>query len=126
MGAHTTSDDPTKYRTSAEDEHWRRRDPIDRLRTYLAGAGELTDEFVAELDAEVEALGRHVRTTVRAMGAPAPESLFDHVYATPHSTLDAERAWFAAYESSFADADADAGSGAPTSSVAGHAGEVAL
>lgn len=29
MGAHTTSDDPTKYRTSDEEESWARRDPID-------------------------------------------------------------------------------------------------
>ena len=28
MGAHTTSDDPTKYRTSDEEESWARRDPI--------------------------------------------------------------------------------------------------
>ncbi len=81
MGAHTTSDDPTKYRTSAEDEHWRQRDPIDRLRAHLRSTGELPDDFLADLDAEVEELGRRIRTSVRAMGAPLPESMFDHVYA---------------------------------------------
>src|SRR5690606_24638110 len=30
-GAHTTSDDPTRYRTSAEEDYWKQRDPIDRL-----------------------------------------------------------------------------------------------
>jgi 2-oxoisovalerate dehydrogenase E1 component alpha subunit len=35
MGAHTTSDDPTKYRDRADDELWRTRDPIERLRIYL-------------------------------------------------------------------------------------------
>ena len=129
MGAHTTSDDPTRYRTSAEDEYWRKRDPIDRLRTHLASAGELPDAFVARLDADVQALGQHLRTTVRAMAAPPPESLFDHVYASPHATLAAERAWFSAYEASFADGD---GPGSPAaadgqpSGVAERAGEVAL
>ncbi|MDO9510781.1 MAG: pyruvate dehydrogenase (acetyl-transferring) E1 component subunit alpha [Bacteroidales bacterium] len=34
-GAHTTSDDPTKYRTKEEEETWALADPIDRLRKYL-------------------------------------------------------------------------------------------
>ena len=122
MGAHTTSDDPTRYRSAADDEHWRRRDPIDRLRTYLTSIDELPAAFVGELDAEVAALGQRIRTTVRAMQAPPPESLFDHVYGDPHSTLAAERAWFAQYEASF-EGEAPRGDVAPA--VAG-AGEVAL
>ena len=41
MGAHTTSDDPTKYRLADELEHWRLKDPIERVRAYLTrhGAG---------------------------------------------------------------------------------------
>jgi 2-oxoisovalerate dehydrogenase E1 component alpha subunit len=129
MGAHTTSDDPTRYRTSAEDEHWRRRDPIDRLRAYLASVGELPAEWVAGLDAEVEETGRRIRTAVRAMAAPPPESMFNHVYASPHGIVDGERAWFAAYEASFADGD---GPGTPSAAdgqpagVATRAGQVAL
>ena len=38
MGAHTTSDDPTRYRSAAEEEVWRRRDPIDRLRQAVTRA----------------------------------------------------------------------------------------
>src|SRR3712207_6950939 len=44
---------------------------------------------------EVAAFGQRIRTTVRAMPVPTPESMFDHVYGTPHATLEAERAWFA-------------------------------
>ena len=101
MGAHTTSDDPTRYRTSAEDEHWRRRDPIDRLRTHLRSAGELPEDWLAELDAEVEALGRRVRTAVRAMVAPPPESMFDHVYVEEHPLVEAERREFVEYHAGF-------------------------
>ena len=35
MGLHTTSDDPTKYRTDSELEIWKQRDPISRLKKYL-------------------------------------------------------------------------------------------
>jgi pyruvate dehydrogenase E1 component alpha subunit len=34
-GAHTTSDDPTKYRTKEEEELWDAKDPLDRLKAYL-------------------------------------------------------------------------------------------
>ncbi|NTW39560.1 MAG: thiamine pyrophosphate-dependent dehydrogenase E1 component subunit alpha, partial [Cellulomonadaceae bacterium] len=61
MGAHTTSDDPSRYRSSAEEEEWRRKDPIDRLRQHLEAIGELPASFVEGLDAEGEALGVHLR-----------------------------------------------------------------
>ena len=39
MGAHTTSDDPTKYRVSAEVEVWKHRDPIERFKRWLTTEG---------------------------------------------------------------------------------------
>ncbi|MDQ0425514.1 pyruvate dehydrogenase (acetyl-transferring) E1 component subunit alpha [Cellulomonas iranensis] len=103
MGAHTTSDDPTRYRTSAQEEHWRRRDPIERLRAHLDRTGELPEVFQAQLASEADAFGEHLRTTVRGMGRPSGPSMFEHVYATPHAVVDAERAWFEQYEQSFVD-----------------------
>lgn len=35
LGAHTTSDDPTKYRTDEEVKLWEKRDPLLRLERYL-------------------------------------------------------------------------------------------
>ena len=109
MGAHTTSDDPTRYRSAAEEEYWRQRDPIERLRLLLVAEGELSDAFAADLEAEGTALGERVRTAVRAMRAPDVATMFDHVYATPHAIVDDERAWFTQYEASFEDAPTDAG-----------------
>ena len=102
MGAHTTSDDPSRYRSAAEEDYWRQRDPIDRLEQHLAATGELPEEFRAGLAAEADALGEKIRTFVRSLGRPATSTMFDHVYATPHSVVDAERAWFERYEASFA------------------------
>ena len=101
MGAHTTSDDPSRYRTSEQEQHWRQRDPIDRLRAYLERLGELPEVFRAELAGEAEALGERLRTRVRAMGRPAADRMFEHVYATPHAVVETEREWFEAYEASF-------------------------
>ena len=105
MGAHTTSDDPTRYRSAAEEEHWRQRDPIDRLRLHLEARGELGEEFLAELAADGDALGVRLRAAVRAMEPPSTATLFQHVYADAHAVVEAERAWFERYESSFVDAE---------------------
>src|SRR5205823_3158954 len=58
MGAHTTSDDPTKYRLADELEHWRLKDPIERVRAYLTRSGAADDAFFAEIEAEAADLAR--------------------------------------------------------------------
>ena len=81
------------------------RDPIDRLKAYLETAGELPEVFQAELAGEADALGERVRTQVRAMPKPPADSMFEHVYATPHAVVDGEREAFARYEASFLDTE---------------------
>ena len=109
MGAHTTSDDPTRYRSAAEEDAWRAKDPIDRLQRHLQSIGELPERFLTELAEESDELARHIRTTVRGWEAPAKDTMFDHVLAGPNAALDAERAWFTEYERSFDDVPASAG-----------------
>ncbi|MCF3964846.1 pyruvate dehydrogenase (acetyl-transferring) E1 component subunit alpha [Streptomyces fuscigenes] len=109
MGAHTTSDDPTKYRSEDEREAWVAKDPILRLRRYLEREGYADEAFFAGLEDESEALGRHVRETVRAMPDPDPMAIFDNVYADGSAQVDEERKAFAAYQASFADGPDDPG-----------------
>lgn len=101
MGAHTTSDDPTRYRTAAEEDFWRQRDPIDRLRILLESEGLADEEFFAGVTAEADALGEATRTYCRSLGEPRAASMFDHVYTVPHALVEEERAWFEEYEQSF-------------------------
>jgi pyruvate dehydrogenase E1 component alpha subunit len=56
IGAHTTADDPRRYQPPAEIDHWRRRDPLPRLRAYLERRGVWDDD--AEREAEQAALAR--------------------------------------------------------------------
>ncbi|MFD9288292.1 pyruvate dehydrogenase (acetyl-transferring) E1 component subunit alpha [Streptomyces sp. NPDC060030] len=103
MGAHTTSDDPTKYRADEERAAWEAKDPILRLRTYLEKQ-ELADAaFFTALEEESEALGKRVREAVRAMPEPDRLAIFDHAYADGNPLVDEERARFAAYQASFAE-----------------------
>ena len=106
MGAHTTSDDPTRYRSSADEDYWRDRDPIARVETYLRGLGEMPEDFEEAVRAEAKEMGRLTREAVRSWQVAPVTQMFDHVYAERHSLVEAERAWFTAYEASFADMEA--------------------
>ncbi|GHI88674.1 pyruvate dehydrogenase (acetyl-transferring) E1 component subunit alpha [Streptomyces xanthophaeus] len=101
MGAHTTSDDPTKYRRDEETAAWEAKDPILRLKTHLLATGGADEAFFAELEVESEALGKRVREVVRAMPDPDTMAIFENVYADGHALVDEERAQFAAYLASF-------------------------
>lgn len=101
MGAHTTTDDPTRYRSSSELEHWKLKDPIERVKAYLTRAGTADQQFFDEVDAEAEKLAEHLRTTCRSLPDPHPTSIFEHVYAEPTPNLVAQRDGMAAYLDSF-------------------------
>jgi 2-oxoisovalerate dehydrogenase E1 component alpha subunit len=103
MGAHTTSDDPTRYRVAAEVDVWKERDPIVRLRAHLVANGLVDDAFFAALQAESDELAAHVREGCLALPDPDPLSMFDHVYVDDHPLLAAERSEFAAYRETFLD-----------------------
>ncbi|MEU3947445.1 pyruvate dehydrogenase (acetyl-transferring) E1 component subunit alpha [Streptomyces sp. NPDC029526] len=105
MGAHTTSDDPTRYRHDDERAAWEAKDPLLRLRRHLELSNHADEGFFAELENESEALGKRVREAVRAMPDPDHFAIFENVYADGHALVDEERAQFAAYQASFADAD---------------------
>lgn len=80
MGAHSTADDPSRYRSEEEVEKWKRRDPLSRFRAYLEDQG-LHDEAREEdlrLKLEEE-IGQAVRQAERA-GPPPTETLFEDVY----------------------------------------------
>jgi 2-oxoisovalerate dehydrogenase E1 component alpha subunit len=102
MGAHTTTDDPTRYRLASELEMWKLRDPIERVRAYLVRTGLAEPDFFAEVETEAKQLGARVREACRTMPDPPPMAIFDHVYTEPTSILRAEREQYAAYLDSFA------------------------
>jgi 2-oxoisovalerate dehydrogenase E1 component alpha subunit len=100
IGPHTTSDDPSRYRKADEAEPWRRRDSIERMRTFLATQGLLDEAGQAEAEQEAEQVAASVRTACVAQQDPDPLEMFEHVYAQRPPHLEAEReAWLAFVES---------------------------
>jgi pyruvate dehydrogenase E1 component alpha subunit len=92
IGAHTTADDPTRYRDSAEVESWRTKDPITRFQRFLIKRGLLTEEQVqqtiTDLEEEINAAVREAE----AMPPMAPDSFFDYTMAELPPRLQEERA----------------------------------
>ncbi|MGN6600167.1 MAG: pyruvate dehydrogenase (acetyl-transferring) E1 component subunit alpha [Actinomycetes bacterium] len=101
MGAHTTSDDPTRYRLSDELEQWKLKDPIERVKAYLSRNGVADSSFFEGVEAEADELAEHLRTGCRAMPDPSPTAMFDYVYTEEDPVLAAQRDEFAAYLESF-------------------------
>ncbi|WP_285136592.1 thiamine pyrophosphate-dependent enzyme [Microbacterium sp. lyk4-40-TSB-66] len=99
MGAHTTSDDPTKYRTSDEEKAWAGRDPIARMRTYLEGRG-APQQFFDDADAEGAALADDVRVRTNELGTIPRGHMFESVYSEAHALIEAEQRWLDDYETS--------------------------
>jgi pyruvate dehydrogenase E1 component alpha subunit len=92
FGPHSTADDPGRYRSNSELTEWRDlRDPIMRLRGYLETVGLWDEERQKALEEEVRAdIARSIAQGL-AEAVPAPESMFEQVYATPSPLLEEQR-----------------------------------
>jgi pyruvate dehydrogenase E1 component alpha subunit len=102
MGAHTSSDDPTRYRIASEVEAWQAKDPILRMRRFLDKQGLADEAYFAEVDEQARSEALHLRERVLTMEDPEPLTLFDHVYPNGSPLVDEDRAHFAEYLSTFA------------------------
>ena len=103
MGAHTTSDDPTRYRLASELESWKLKDPLERMKSFLYKQQLVDSAFFEELEAEADALAARIRAGCLEMPDPPPDSMFSHVHVEPTPLVEEQRAAFAAYEAGFAD-----------------------
>jgi len=101
MGAHTTTDDPTRYRLSADVENWKLKDPIARVEVYLKRNGLGDEAFFGSVAAEADELGVRLREGVRLLPDPSPLDIFGDVYAEITTELEEQRDGFAAYLRSF-------------------------
>jgi 2-oxoisovalerate dehydrogenase E1 component alpha subunit len=84
--AHSTSDDPSKYRPADEAQHWPLGDPVERLKQHLIGIGQWSPERHTQLAAEAEETVLAAVKQAEAVGVvgsgrgPSPATMFDDVY----------------------------------------------
>jgi pyruvate dehydrogenase E1 component alpha subunit len=111
VGAHTTADDPTKYRESSEEALWREKDPLDRLEKYLRAEGMADDDFFARVAADGDELAAYIRKSTYASDAPDIRTAFANTYVEAHPLVAEELAWFEEYSAGFAGEDEGEGAG---------------
>lgn len=104
MGAHTTSDDPTKYRRDGELAEWRAKDPIERTKRYLLAQGAIDDDFLAAVQAESDALAERMRTGCLELPVPEMGDMWAQAYRATPQYMEDQRAAYLAYEASFEEA----------------------
>ncbi|MBL1378674.1 thiamine pyrophosphate-dependent dehydrogenase E1 component subunit alpha [Zobellella iuensis] len=83
LGAHSSSDDPSGYRSREEEEGWRKQDPIARYRLWLLQQGWL-DEAADQIASD--ALRQEILEALKAaeqIPKPRLDTLISDVYAEP-------------------------------------------
>ena len=94
LGAHTTADDPTRYRPSEEEQRLSHGEPVARLRRYLLSAGLLTEDDNKQIEESAKATVEEAVQAAESFPKSAPEEVFDHVYAELTPQLRTQRAEF--------------------------------
>lgn len=83
MGAHSSSDDPSRYRDESITEKWKRKDPIFRLERYLLSQQIVDDGKIEDYRKEFNQEIGSVVEEMETCPPPAPETLFEDVYSVP-------------------------------------------
>jgi 2-oxoisovalerate dehydrogenase E1 component alpha subunit len=97
MGAHTSSDDPTRYRLDSDLAAWSAKDPVARYQAWLLDQGVIDQGLIAAIAGEAESLAKGMRARLTALPTPPPgEALFGRVYSNPPESLLQEREEFEA------------------------------
>ena len=85
-GAHSSSDDPSRYRPKDEYTHWPGGDPVDRLKEHLIKLGEWSEDHHKELEERIDgevidAYKEAVKFGDLANGPyPSADTIFTEVY----------------------------------------------
>ncbi len=106
MSAHTTADDPSKYRLTEDEAQWHPKDPLARLEKHLRSSGKAEEDYFDALTDEAKTMASELRRDVLAMTAPSLKERFASVYAEPHPLIQEELKSWQDYESGFVDAGA--------------------
>ncbi len=91
IGPHTTSDDPTLYRSGEEEEQWRHRDPIERVRRYLERAGAWDEEWQKHIEGEESVIVERAVELAESLRTPEADELFDSMFEEPTADLERQR-----------------------------------
>jgi 2-oxoisovalerate dehydrogenase E1 component alpha subunit len=90
---HSSSDDPSVYRDPKEPEIWEKKDPINRLRSYMRNRGLWSESWEAQITEKYNQQITDALAAADRKGAPPVETLFDDVYEHVPWHLREQRDW---------------------------------
>jgi pyruvate dehydrogenase E1 component alpha subunit len=93
VGPHSSADDPGRYRSAELTEQWRQRDPIERLRRYLAANERWDTDFQASVEHDAAAEVDRAVAAAEALPADEPGEIFDAMFAELTPVLAEQRMW---------------------------------
>ena len=91
-GAHSSSDDPHRYRSEADEAGWADKEPLRRFGMHLAATGVLDAAGVAAQRAAIEAEIAAAVDAEERVGPPPLRSLIENVYSKPSAALEEQLA----------------------------------
>jgi pyruvate dehydrogenase E1 component alpha subunit len=98
---HTTSDDPSRYRSDVEEDEWLAKDPLIRYEAFLRNRGLLDDDAIDTIDDTIEAELEDAITAAKTAATTAdPADMFHHVFAEMPASLRSQHAQFIGGEDS--------------------------
>lgn len=87
LGAHTTSDDPLRYRAAEEEKLWQERDPLLRMRRYLESQNLWNEEKEEQAKEEANRASDEAFKQAAAFPVNSPDEIMSHVFETPPEEL---------------------------------------
>jgi 2-oxoisovalerate dehydrogenase E1 component alpha subunit len=91
MEAHTTSDDPSRYRTKEELAEAAKTDPLARMQNFLDNRGLWNDDLEASCDEAGKAAATALRDSIYDAPHGDPMEVFDHVYVDDTGHYERQR-----------------------------------
>jgi pyruvate dehydrogenase E1 component alpha subunit len=92
IGPHSSSDDPTRYRSDAEVQLWKARDPLLRMEKSLRALGVIDEASFSALKRDIGVEIEAAVAEVEELPPPARQSLFEDVFATQPWHLEEQAA----------------------------------
>jgi len=92
FGPHSTSDDPSKYRSKEEEAEWRKRDPFVRFKIYLQEKGVWSEEYEQKVVGEAKERVERAFADAEASLKVDPMDMFKYVFEEiPESLMEQVR-----------------------------------
>ena len=91
LADHTTADDASRYRDTAELDSWKAKDPMIRHRKYLESRGLWDDAKQEAAEQKAAKVVAEVVKTAEEIAKPSPAEFFDHMFAVLPEDLALQR-----------------------------------